>query len=144
MGPTILADMLMAGRDLETHVHGVMNGWKAESKNFSPAAHAKAINLARAIHLLILEARCPRIALRSSLVPEMMLRRLFCLLEVEKQVALTGLARARAWQTADSVLEHRPESYASSAVMAKFSADRFNQIAKFESNAARKPSAANN
>lgn len=84
------------------------NTWKSESKSFSPPAQSEAVNLARALHLLILEARCPRQALRNSLVPEFLLRCRFCLLEVEKQVALTGISRTRAWQGVDSVLDTVP------------------------------------
>lgn len=110
MGPTIMTDFLLHGRDLETHVRGVMGNWKTVSKSFSPSAHAEAVTLTRALHLLVLEAGCPRVALRRSVVPEVLLRRLFCLLEVERQVAQTQVTRARAWQTVDSVLEHRAEA----------------------------------
>lgn len=142
MGPTILSELLLGGRDLETHVRAVMGAWKLESKNFSPSAHAEAVNLALVLHLMILEARCPRAALRNSLATEVMLRRLFCLLEVERQVAQGSVSRPRAWQSVDMLLEHRPDGYTSGATMSKFIADTFNQISKFEGNLARNGGAA--
>lgn len=62
---------------------------------FSPAAHAEAVNLARTLSLLILEAKCPRVALRSSIVLEILLRRLFCVMEVEKMIGKTNITRIR-------------------------------------------------
>lgn len=139
MGPTILAEMLMAGRDLEAHVRGVMGAWEAQSKNFSQAVFSEAVNLARMLHLAILEAGCPRFVLRTSLVPEVALRRLFCLLEVERQVATADTDRKRAWRSVECVLEHHAEAFASGATMSKYIADRFNQAAKFEANFAKQP-----
>lgn len=101
----------------------------------------EAVNIARTLHLLILEAYCPHAALRQSLVPEILLRCLFCLLEVDKQVAQMSISRTRAWRAVDSVLEHRAESYASGSTMAKFVAERFNAMAQFEMNVMRKPPA---
>lgn len=144
MGPTILIDMLASGRDLESHVRSVMGMWKHSSKNFSPAAHSEAVCLARCLHIFILEMGCARVALRTSKLPEIMLRRLFCVLEVERQVASSNVPRARAWQTVETVLEHQPDAYATGATMAKFVADRFNAISKFETNVAKNPAGAKN
>lgn len=141
MGPTILVEFLLPGRDLETHVRTVMAMWKGESKSFSPFAHAEAVNIPRVLHILILESHCPKVELRASLVPEVLLRRLWCLLEVERQVAQTGITRARAWQSVEPVLEHRPEAYSPGTAMSKFISERFNAISKFESNLAKKPPA---
>lgn len=49
MARQLLTDFLIAGRDLETHARGVMATLKNESKAFSLAAHAEAVNLARAV-----------------------------------------------------------------------------------------------
>lgn len=81
---------------------------------------------------------CLRVALQASKMLEIMLRRFFSILEVERQVAQTNVTQVRAWQTVDYVLEHRPDAYASGSVMSKFIADTFNTQAKFENNVTRK------
>lgn len=106
LGPTILAHYLATGRDLEHHVRTNMLSLKASSKNFSMHTYAEALNLARCLHLTILESGSARSALRASVVPEVMLRRLYALLECERLVSVDGMARAQAWSVAGQLLEH--------------------------------------
>lgn len=82
--------------------------------------------------------------LRSSLVPEVLLHRPFCVLEVERHAAPTGVPRTGAWHAFDSVLKHRAESYVSGSTMSKFVADSFNVLSKFEANAVKKRPAPKN
>lgn len=98
---------------------------------------AEAVNLARIAHLLILKAGCPQAALRSTVILEPLLRRLYCVLEVEHNVHSLELTRAQAWSMGDSVLENRPEAHLASGEMDEFIHSRFNARAKFLANARR-------
>lgn len=95
MAPTILASLTAGGRNLESQTREMFRGWNL-AKRFSGAAHAEAVNLARFAYLFILEARCPKAALQSTVALEPLLRRLFALTTVEQYVCEMNFPRARA------------------------------------------------
>lgn len=91
--------MLAQGRrDIESYVRGLFQAWQAKGQSASQHSAAEAVNLARMTHTYILEMRCPRVALRSSILMEMVLRRLYALIMVEQLVVESmerAVARAR-------------------------------------------------
>lgn len=81
-GPTILSMLTKGGRDLEWYVRGLFQTWRTKGQNASQHSAAEAVNLARMAHPYILEARFPRVALRSGLFMEILFRRLYALIMV--------------------------------------------------------------
>lgn len=135
LGPTILAHYLSTGRDMEHHVRTNMMAWKSASNKFSTHTYAEALNLARCLHIMILEQGSPRNALVMSAVPEVMLRRLYALMESERMVNVDGIARAQAWTVVGQLLEHNVDGMVSENPLNKIMQHEFNAQAKFQANA---------
>lgn len=106
LGPTILCSLIASGRDVETYVRATFENWKAQNKAYSAQAASEAVGLARSIRLCVLESGCPRLALRRVLALEVMLRRLFALIMVERHVNSEVIARAQASRVVRSILYH--------------------------------------
>lgn len=109
VGPTILAGLLALGTKVQDYVRDLYRSWTGP--NASQSARSEAVNVARVTHLLILTIRCPQRALIQHPALEVILRRLFALLQFERLVFNDNFKWAEAWEVASEVLEHTPMAH---------------------------------
>lgn len=69
------------------------------------------------------------------MILEPLLRRLYCVVEVERYVHTKGLTRAQAWEVFDTVLGNKPDAHLAASEMDGFLHSSFNARSTFLANA---------
>ncbi len=136
-GPAILNGFIASGMNVEQYVRQI--SWaKIDNGRRINSAEAEAVNLARVIHLTILEAESVQRALENSCGMEIMLRRLWCLLKVEQMVTSENYTRAQAWTAVQFVLEHNPLSVLQTTAVDSYVRRELSALSRFHTAALKK------
>lgn len=133
MAPTIITALTASGRDIESQTRALFQAWKT-SKAHSTHSAAEAVCLARCIHLTILQAGGAAAAVTGWMAMEVMLRRLYALIEVERMVVEESYDRGTAWEVVKSLLEHRLESHLGESALTHILRREATAAAKFKTN----------
>jgi len=135
MGPTILNGILPSGSNVEQMVR--QRRWSRKEGGGASQAESEAVNLARAIHLMIMESRSLQAALEENCALEVLLRRLWCLLNVEEMAHQGSIPKHQAWEAVLPVLEHLPDANLHQTAVDTFVRREFAALSRFRTAASR-------
>ena len=105
---TILDSLVASRQNLEDTVRSIYGKWVNPGFQVSPAARAEEVNLERCTHLQILDQGSGARWIASTAASEVLLRRLWCLSDLERKVIEEHVPRREAWISVRTIPEHTP------------------------------------